>query len=91
MKNMIYACIILHNMIIEGKQHTYQNYIDYDNEDYDMSTNEVSLGAYPNFKSTYLQRKANVRHKEKHCQMKANLVEHIYECFRKQNNAINFM
>ena len=29
MKNIIYACIILHNMIVEDEHDTYQNNIDY--------------------------------------------------------------
>ena len=59
MKNIIYACIILHNMIVENEWHTYQNHIDYDSEGNDMSTNKIYSGAYPNFILTYLQRKAN--------------------------------
>ena len=70
-------------MIIEDERHTYQNHIDYDNEGNDILTNEVSLGAYPSFRSTYLQRRANVHDREKHHQLQANLVEHIWEHFKK--------
>ena len=65
MKNIIYACIILHNMIVENEWHTYQNHIDYDSEGNDMSINKIYSGAYPNFILTYLQRRANVRHRKK--------------------------
>nr|KYP59146.1 hypothetical protein KK1_014576 [Cajanus cajan] len=43
MKNIIYACIILHNMIVEDERDTYQNYIDYDGVDDDMSRSEISI------------------------------------------------
>nr|KYP67057.1 hypothetical protein KK1_013377 [Cajanus cajan] len=54
MKNIIYACIILHNMIVEDERDTYQNYINYDGVDDDMSRSEISIGAHPNFRTTYL-------------------------------------
>jgi len=47
MKNIIDACIILHNMIVEDEHDTYQNNIDYDRVGNSTSTFEVSLGAHP--------------------------------------------
>ncbi|KAL5177670.1 Protein ALP1-like [Glycine soja] len=64
MKNIIYACIILHNMIVEDERNN-------------TSTFEVSLGAHPNIRSTYLQRRAQLHDKQKHSQLQADLVEHI--------------
>ena len=46
MKNIIYACIILHNMIVDDECDTYQNNIDYDSVGNNTSTFEVSLGAH---------------------------------------------
>ena len=69
LKNIIYACIILHNMIIEKERHTYQNHIDYDNKDNDMLTNEISSSVHPDFISTYSQRRVNVHDKGKHHQL----------------------
>ena len=54
MKNIIYACIILHNMIVEDERDTYQNNIDYDSVGNSTSTFEVSLGAHPSIRSTYI-------------------------------------
>ena len=54
MKNIIYACIILHTMIIEDEHDTYQNNIDYDTVGNNTSTFEVSFGAHPSIRSTYL-------------------------------------
>nr|KYP46769.1 hypothetical protein KK1_031610 [Cajanus cajan] len=77
MKNIIYACIILHNMIVEDERDTYQNYIDYDGVDDDMSRSEISIGAHPNFRTTYLHRRADVHDKRIHRQLQADLIEHI--------------
>nr|KYP45179.1 hypothetical protein KK1_033314 [Cajanus cajan] len=73
MKNIIYACIVLYNMIVEDEQDTYQNYIDYDGVDDDMSRSEISIGAHPNFKTTYLQRRADIHDKRIHRQLQADL------------------
>jgi len=51
-KNIIYACIILHNMIVEHECDTYQNNIDYDSIGNNTSTFEVSLGVHPSIRST---------------------------------------
>jgi len=83
MKNIIYACIILHNIIVEDKRHTYQNNIDYDNVGNDMSTFEVSSCAHPSFISKYLQRRVDVHDNRKPYQFQADLIGHIWECFKK--------
>ncbi|KAG4930931.1 hypothetical protein JHK84_047914 [Glycine max] len=77
MKNIIYACIILHNMIVEGEHDTCQDNIDYNSVGNNKLTFKVSLGAHPSIISTYLQRRAKVHDKQKSCQLQANLVEHI--------------
>ena len=80
MKNIIYACIILHNndnMIVKEEHDTYQNNIDYDSIGNSTSTFEVSLGVHPSIRSTYLQRRAQLHDKQKHRQLQADLVEHI--------------
>ena len=86
MKNIIYASIILHNMIIENEADTYQNNMDYDSVDNNTSTFEVSLGVHPSIRSTYLQRRAQLHDKQKHRQHQADLIEHIWECFGNENN-----
>jgi len=86
MKNIIDACIILHNMTVENERDTYQNNIDYDSVGNNTSTFEVSLGAHSNIRSTYLQRRAHVHDKQKYRQLQADLVEHIWERFENENN-----
>ena len=54
MKNTTYACIILRNMIVENECDTYQNNINYDSISNSTSTFEVSLGAHPSIRSTYI-------------------------------------
>ena len=46
MKNIIYACIILHNMIVKDEHDTYQNNIDYNNVGNSTSTFKVSLSVH---------------------------------------------
>ena len=77
MKNIIYACIILHNIIVEDEPDTYQNNIDYDSVGNNTSTFKISLGVHPNIRSTYLQRRTQLHDKQKHRQLQADLVEHI--------------
>jgi len=83
MKNIIYACIILYNMIVEDKPDTYQNNIDYNSVGNNMST---LIGAHPSMRSTYFQRRAEVHYKQRHHQLQADLVEYIWEHFRNENN-----
>ncbi|KHN08166.1 hypothetical protein glysoja_038209, partial [Glycine soja] len=72
LKNIIYACIILHNndnMIVKEEHDTYQNNIDYDSIGNSTSTFEVSLGVHSSIRSTYLQRRAEVHDKQTHRQL----------------------
>ncbi|XP_058767609.1 uncharacterized protein LOC131641324 [Vicia villosa] len=82
LKHTIYACIILHNMIVEDEQHTYEGDFDYsyDNVGNNNSTTETFTGSHPNL-ATRLQRRANLREKKVHRQLQGDLVEHIWERF----------
>ena len=52
----------------------------------EIMTFEVSLGAHPSMRSRYFQRKAQLHDKQKHRQLQANLIEHIWKCFGNENN-----
>ncbi|CAK8536130.1 unnamed protein product [Lathyrus sativus] len=82
LKHIIYACIILHNMIVEDERHTYGGDFDYSyaNVDDNNSTTETFNGLHPNL-ATRLQRRANIREKQVHRQLQEDLVEHIWERF----------
>jgi hypothetical protein len=60
LEHIIYACIILHNMIVENERHTYGGNFDYfyDNVESDISTTEKFHGPHPNL-ATRLKRRAN--------------------------------
>ncbi|XP_058742570.1 uncharacterized protein LOC131615075 [Vicia villosa] len=82
LKHTIYACIILHNMIVEDERHTYGGDFDYcyDNGGNNNSTTEIFNGPHPNL-ATRLQRRATLREKQVHRQLQGDLVEHIWERF----------
>ncbi|XP_050916792.1 uncharacterized protein LOC127131963 [Lathyrus oleraceus] len=67
LKHTIYACIILHNMIVEDERHTYGGNFDYsyDNVDINNSTTETFSGPHPNL-ATRLQRRASIQEKQVH-------------------------
>lgn len=75
LKHIIYACIILHNMIVEDERHTYEGDFDYsyDNVNNDVSATETSNGPHPNL-ATRLQRRANIRERQVHRQLQADFV-----------------
>jgi hypothetical protein len=79
LKYTIYACIILHNMIVEDERHTYGGDFDYsyDNVDNNIATSETFNGPHPNL-ATRLQRRANIREKRVHRQLQTDLVENIW-------------
>jgi hypothetical protein len=84
-KHIIYACIILHDMIVEDERHTYDGNFEYDNVNNDIAAAEVSNGSHPDF-ATYLQRRAHAREREKHRQLQGDLLEHIWSRFGHDNN-----
>jgi hypothetical protein len=89
LKYTIYACIILHNMIVEDKRHTYGGDFDYsyDNVDNNIATAETFNGPHPNL-ATRLQRRANIRERRVHRQLQTDLVENIWERFGREHNEI---
>ncbi|XP_050918329.1 uncharacterized protein LOC127135730 [Lathyrus oleraceus] len=82
LKHTIYACIILHNMIVEDERHTYGGNFDYsyDNVDINNSTTETFSGPHPNL-ATRLQRRASIQEKQVHRKLQGDLVEYIWERF----------
>lgn len=66
MKDIILTYIILHDMIVEDEQDTYNDNIDvdYDHIDNEISTDVVSHDVYSNF-VTYLQMRCHMHTKQK--------------------------
>jgi hypothetical protein len=89
LKHTIYACIILHNMIVEDERHTYGGNFDYsyDNADNDISIAETFHGPHPNL-ATRLKKIADLCEKQVHRQLQADLVEYIWERFGHEHNEI---
>ncbi|XP_050909586.1 uncharacterized protein LOC127123410 [Lathyrus oleraceus] len=89
LKHTIYACIILHNMIVEDERHTYGGNFDYsyDNVDINNSTTEIFSGPHPNL-ATRLQRRASIQEKQVHRKLQGDLVEYIWERFGHEDDKI---
>ena len=81
LKDIVYTCIILHNMIVEDERDVIRNWDDDDEE----PTIPVTQGLVENFHH-YLQRNAKLRDWEVHHQLRSDLVEHIWERFGGNNN-----
>lgn len=91
--DIMYACIILHNMLVEDERDSYQVRFN-DNEPYDIrSENEhyEQLGSSDTLEgfaqgpvyefSRVLETNKAIHDREKHHQLKADLVEHIWQRF----------
>ncbi|KAI3736104.1 hypothetical protein L6452_15637 [Arctium lappa] len=74
MNDIIYACIIMHNMIVENEGNAISVWSD---DDGDPPT-RVRNGSVEAF-NRYIQRSAEVRDKLIHNQLRSDLVEHIWE------------
>ncbi|KAI3706770.1 hypothetical protein L6452_24726 [Arctium lappa] len=77
LSDIIYTCIILHNMIIENEGISATSWSD-DHEDPPIP---VSQGPVQQFQQ-YLQMNAEIRDCSVHHQLRADLVEHIWERFK---------
>ncbi|XP_010681433.2 uncharacterized protein LOC104896384 [Beta vulgaris subsp. vulgaris] len=78
------ACIILHNMIVEDERHTYsRNFPDYDFSPH--AVEDVQHGHAQDFQA-YLARDVAIRDRQMHHQLKADLVEHIWTRFGSQDD-----
>ncbi|XP_021751240.1 uncharacterized protein LOC110716895 [Chenopodium quinoa] len=91
LRDIMKACIIMHNMIVEDKRHNYtraevlRSFYEEDQQDLttaSMSTTppfEFNVGRPTNFDfNSFLQRKAPLRDRETHLSLKSDLVEQIW-------------
>lgn len=89
LNHTIYACIILHEMIVEDERDTYGCYFDYsyDNLDENISTIKIFNGPYRNL-VTKLQIRSTLCEKQVHRQLQADLVKYNREHFEHENGEI---
>ncbi|KAI3746155.1 hypothetical protein L6452_08578 [Arctium lappa] len=74
MSDIIYACIIMHNMIVDNEGNAISHWSDEDG-DPPIRFRNRSVGAF----NEYIQRSAEIRDKIVHNQLRSDLVEHIWE------------
>ncbi|XP_003565518.1 uncharacterized protein LOC100834784 [Brachypodium distachyon] len=80
--DIMFACIILHNMIVEDERDTYAGKHDYN---YDQGRKPIPpVAIYPgpiDGFTNVLARNASIRDKRKHVRLKGDLVQHIWNRF----------
>ncbi|XP_015946256.1 uncharacterized protein LOC107471327 [Arachis duranensis] len=78
--NIMRACIILHNMIVEDERDTYvKNFaqgLEYDDVKNDLSQPQLREEDFAPYHQ-FLQRNAQLRNRQHHRQLKEDLIEHI--------------
>jgi hypothetical protein len=87
LENIMKACIILHNMIIEDERDIEDNSFDL-NEEATTSTVQQSTitQAHEPAMEEVLQRNTELRDREAHRQLQSDLIEHIWQKFGHQTN-----
>ncbi|XP_021718630.1 uncharacterized protein LOC110686346 [Chenopodium quinoa] len=98
LRDIMKACIIMHNMIVEDERHNYTRaevlrafYEEDQQESTPASTSttppfEFNVGRPTNFDfNAFLQRKASLRDREIHLSLKRDLVEHIWQRYGPRN------
>jgi hypothetical protein len=87
LENIMLACIILHNMIIEDEKDIEDNSFDL-NEEATTSTvqpSTITQGHDPVMEEV-LQRNTEIRDREAHRQLQSDLIDHIWQKFSTTNN-----
>ncbi|XP_062085722.1 uncharacterized protein LOC133791827 [Humulus lupulus] len=82
LKDIMYACIILHTIIVEDERDAYENLFDFNYDDGPADTLMVEVLHEPisDF-PTMLQRNTEIRDRNIHHNLQADLVEHIWSKF----------
>ncbi|KAL1338400.1 hypothetical protein AAHE18_10G208300 [Arachis hypogaea] len=80
--NIMRACIILHNMIVEDERDTYAgNFaqgLEYDDVENGLSQPQLGEEDFPPYHQ-FLQKNAQLRNRQQHRQLKEDLIEHIWQ------------
>ena len=78
----------MHNMIVEDERFTYPLY--YDTSQYDQVGDfDTSATTLPSEMNTFIDNRARLRSRGTHDQLKADLVEHIWQKFQAPNDDEN--
>ncbi|XP_062088806.1 uncharacterized protein LOC133795371 [Humulus lupulus] len=83
LKEIMMACIILHNMIVEDERHTYLRVEDFVYEQSDEITEEPMSHEHTNEFVNFIQRHHHIRDRGIHFQLQSDLIEHLWEIYSK--------
>jgi len=75
LKQIMKACIILHNMIIEDEQDT----LDFDYEQFNANPLEPVSHNDTYMLSKFISNRQRIRDRGNHCQLQSDLVEHLWQ------------
>ena len=81
LKEIMMACIILHNMIVEDERHTYLRVEDFVYEQSDEIIEEPMSHEHTNEFVNFIQRHHHIRDRGIHFQLQSNLIEHLWEIY----------
>ena len=79
LKDIMTACIILHNMIVEDERHTYSQAADFIFDWIDECSSEPILHNEMPDLATFIHRLHCIRDRETHSQLQSYLVEHLWQ------------
>jgi hypothetical protein len=91
LENIILACIILHNMVIEDEKDLEEIPIDLNEAASTSTVQEASISQGPNpLMEQVIERNVAIRDRNTHKQLQSDLVEHVWHKFGNSNVLGNY-
>ncbi|GLT72463.1 hypothetical protein SLA2020_443970 [Shorea laevis] len=79
LKEIMMACIILHNMIVEDERHLYLRADDFVYDQMDESSHEPLSDDHAQELTDFIERHHRIRDRATHSQLQSDLIEHLWQ------------
>ena len=83
LKDIMKACIILHNMIVEDERHVRK--FDFNYEEFDVILNILVSHEHTTDLMEFIQQLHHIRDRDIHSQLQHDLIEHIWQIHETDN------